>query len=58
MAFTKIGTPQKITVLSDKCVICGVRKGQHLINGTLVCNECAKEKENAKEEINEDKECF
>ena len=53
MSFLKIGTPQKITVLSSKCAICGIKKGEHIINGSLVCSECAGKKEDTIEENNE-----
>ncbi|HUS49876.1 MAG TPA: hypothetical protein VMZ91_06905 [Candidatus Paceibacterota bacterium] len=50
MAFTKIGTPQKITILSGKCTICGINKGEILKNGTLICNSCSCNKSNEEEE--------
>ena len=58
MSFEKIGTPQKITVLSGKCTICGVKKGEHFINGSLVCSECAGKKEDIIEENNENEGCI
>lgn len=52
MAFNKVGTPQKMTIVSGKCSICGTNPGQNSINGVLVCNQCASKK--TKEEEVED----
>ena len=40
MAFNKVGTPQKMTVVSNKCSICGVNPGENSVNGALVCTSC------------------
>jgi len=49
MSFNKVGTPQKITVVSSKCSICGKNPGNNLVNGSFICNQCSQKQSNTDE---------
>jgi len=52
MPFNKVGTPQKMTVVSGKCVICGENPGNNVVDGLLICTQCMNKKAKDVEEKN------
>lgn len=40
MAFQKVGSPQPLEIVSDKCEMCGQNIAQFHVNGKFVCGTC------------------